>query len=74
LGDWLYAFAQGIQEFGRLARINATMDQSRYDFIVGTLFVPQPGGQVDVRSQNFMCHACGELLYRQTAPDTSQQL
>ena len=38
------------------------MDQGGYDFMVGTLVVPQPGGQVDVRAQYVVCHACGELL------------
>jgi hypothetical protein len=74
MGGWLYALAQVIQDLGCLAWINATMSQCQDDFIVGTLVGHQPGGQLDIRLQYVVCHACAELLYRQTSPDTSQHL
>jgi hypothetical protein len=68
------AVAQIVHQLGRPGRIDAAMDQRRDDFIIGTLSVPQPSSEFDIRPQNVVCHGCGELLYRQSGPCTSQDL
>jgi hypothetical protein len=74
VGGYFSAAAQFIHKLGRRAQFDATMGQCQDNFIVGTMVGHQPGGEVNIGLQNVACHGYGEFLYRQTSPDTSQQL